>query len=189
MLNAFRQQLKQLSLESRDPYTSIVRRLVGPRAAVEYEKPLRQMILALPDMAHQVHQWTDAPALPAPLRPLNTFVLRYLFHPDDFLSEKNLGLFGYLDDAYIVASVYERILSQSRANGGRLTVGDPALAKNIPQWTALVRALLPNETKKMDQLLDEVKYHKENGYSAVIHRVAKSSVMARKLEKEVGRGR
>src|SRR5690349_2313879 len=111
MLKALREQLKLLAANPKNHYTSIIRRLAGPREAVHYEQPLRRMILAMPDMIILLRNWTDESGLPARVRRLRGFVMEYLYNPNDFLSVRSSGLFEYLDDAYLVVRAYQLILA------------------------------------------------------------------------------
>lgn len=184
MLNAFKAQLKHLSLDPRDPFTAIVRRLSGLRSAVRFGQALRQMVLAMPDMVYQIERWTEEPAQPPTVKKLHAFALRYLYHPTDFLSEDSLGFFGYVDDAYVVASVYQRTMDDRDWVGLKPFIEHSEIAKNIGGWIDATRLLIPKETTRIDQMLDEVKFHNDGSFFWAIRQASKGSTLARKLEKE-----
>jgi hypothetical protein len=156
MLKALGEQLKVLSADPRNHYTSTIRRLTGPREAVRYGQPLRQMILALPTMIAQLRDWSDESGLPVRVRRMQVFALAYLYDPTDFLSADSTGFFRYLDDAYLIARIYQRTLDDKDSHGVKNRSDDAAFAKHVPVWIDLARRLLPKETAKIDDLLDEV---------------------------------
>ena len=106
MLRALKQQLIQLSEDQKDPFAAILKKKVGARQAKALAGPLKNFILVLPEMIAQVRVWSDAQNLSEQIHNLNGNLLTYLYHPADFLHDEGYGLFGYLDDAYLVGSVY-----------------------------------------------------------------------------------
>lgn len=156
MLKALKDQLKQMAMDPKDPFTAEVRRRAGALEAVHLENPLRQMILHLPDMIAQVRRWTSADHVSPETRRLHEFILAYLYNPSDFLPEKVLGLFGYLDDAYVVASAYQRTAQSDDWAELRPLVDNVGLSIRIPDWMRMAQELLPNETARIEQMIDLV---------------------------------
>lgn len=162
MLSAFHEKLKKLADDPGDAFRAAVIARVGPRDAVRYEGPVRNMILAVPEMLTQISVWSRDLGLPEPLRRAQMFALAYLYNPDDFLPESTHGLFGYVDDAYIAAAVYNRTLQEVGPAGLRPLVDNTALSLRVPAWVELTRALLPDETDRIERLLDEHRTPREN---------------------------
>jgi len=155
MLKALRNQLKLMAVDPNDPFTSTIRKLVGAREAVRYEGPLRRMILAMPCMITQIRGWFSDSQSPAASRRLHGFAMVYLYSPKDLLPEHRLGLFGYLDDAYLVAKVYHRSLSAPGSTGLTPFPEDEKLSQEVPQWIGLANQFLPEVTAAIDRMLDE----------------------------------
>lgn len=156
MLRALGEQLRLLAADPRNHFASAIRQRAGPREAARYGQPLRRMILAMPRMIAQLRRWSCREGLPARVRRLQGFALAYLYDPVDFLAASQTGLFRYLDDAYLVARIYQYALRDRGAGGSRNSSGDRALARCIPAWVELAQRLLPAETARIDRLLDEV---------------------------------
>ncbi|MFH2204761.1 MAG: hypothetical protein ABIJ96_16730 [Elusimicrobiota bacterium] len=156
MLRALGEQLKLLAADPRNNFAVALRRLTGPREAVRYGQPLRRMILAMPPMIAQLRAWSDRSGLPVRVTRMQRFALDYLYVPIDFLPTKDLGLFRYLDDAYLIARIYQLTLADHDAAGIKNQGNDADLATNVPEWIELARRLLPKETAKIDELLAEV---------------------------------
>jgi hypothetical protein len=166
MLRALGEQLKLLAADPRNHYASTIRRLTGPREAVRYGQPLRQMILALPPMIAQLRNWSDESGLPVRVRRMQVFALSYLYNPTDFLPADGSGFFRFLDDAYLIARIYQRTLADKDASGLKNRSNDASLEKQIPGWLDLAKCLLPREMSKIDELLDEVAQGKLKKYAA-----------------------
>lgn len=156
MLNAFREQLKNLSEDPRDPFHLKVRKRVGKRATLLLEKRLRQLIVITPDMIQRVYLlWKQFPE-DAPARRVSGYLLTYLYHPQDFLPEDQHGLFGYLDDAYFAALVYEYVLEAVEGTGYNPTALDKRFVKDIANMKASARLVIPDEAKKIEAMFSEI---------------------------------
>ena len=155
MLQALKSQLKTLAADPHDEFSTQIRRLVGAYEAVHYTKPLRSLILVMPELIAQIRTWMEAPGIPAQLKRVHGFLLSYLYHPTDFLPESD-GLFGYLDDAYLVGRVYARTMQQLDHRTRRTLPNLADLSGQMATWLDLARRLLPTETQQIDHLLDEI---------------------------------
>jgi len=155
MLRALGEQLKILAADPKNNFASKIRQLSGPREAARYGQPLRRMILAMPHMITQLRLWNGEASLPARAKRMQEFALSYLYDPIDFLSARSSGLFRYLDDAYLIAKIYQTTLDDFKASGTKNPSQNSALSKNIPTWIDLAKRLLPKETAQIDKLLDE----------------------------------
>jgi len=154
MLRTFNDRLKTLALDPRDSFTTEIRRIAGPRTAPFYEHALRRMILRTPAMLAQIRAWAAASEVSSETRRLHDFALAYLQNPQDFLPERNHGFFGYLDDAYLVASVYDRTMHADDWAELSPLVDDLSLPPEVPGWISAARALLPDVMAKIDRTLD-----------------------------------
>jgi len=155
MLQALKSQLKILAADPHDAFSTKIRQRVGAYEAVHYTKPLRSLILVMPDCIAQIRSWMEAPGIPAQLKRLHGFLLSYLYHPMDFLPEGD-GLFGYLDDAYLVGCVYARTMEQLDHRTRRTLPNLADLSGQVAPWLDLTRRLLPAETQRIDHLLDDI---------------------------------
>lgn len=154
MLKALSRQLHLLAKDSQDSFSANIRKRVGARDAVQFTEPLRRMILAMPNMISQIHSWSLESGQPWKIRKLHSFALAYLYNPTDFLPEKSFGLFGYLDDAYLVASVFQRTMEEIPDAGLRPLAENGLLWKNIPEWLEATRRLIPDEAAQIEGMLD-----------------------------------
>lgn len=156
MLHAFKTQLKSLSEDPSDPFHLKVRQRVGKRATLLLEKRLRQLIVITPEVIQRVYLlWKQFPE-DAPARRVSGYLLTYLYHPQDFLPEDQHGLFGYLDDAYFAALVYEYVLGAIEGTGYSSTALDKRFVKDIAHMKASAKLVIPAEAKKIDEMFIEI---------------------------------
>lgn len=156
MLQALKSQLRTLAADPHDPFAAHIRKRVGTVEAAHYTKPLRSLILVMPELIAQIRAWMEQPALPPRLKRLHGFLLGYLYHPTDFLPEDSAGLFGYLDDAYLVGRVYARTMQHLDHRTRRTLPNLADLSGQLAQWLELAQQLLPAETQRIEHLLDEI---------------------------------
>jgi len=175
MLKRLREHLKSLATDSRDPYDSIIRRLAGPRDASCFGRSLRVMILAMPDLLAQLEAWAAESGLPARHRLMRGFALAYLNHPENLLPTRTLGLFGYTDEAYLIARVYYLTMRDPDWSGQRYHVDDEELARAVPEWLELARRLLPADTARIDRLIEDVSHGREDAIVTALSRSSKRS--------------
>lgn len=154
MLNAFREKLTRLANDPQDPFRRRVMERVGPLEAPRLEAPLRGMILAMPDMLGQIAAWSKELGMPQPLKRAQVLALAYIVNPEDLLPEGDAGLYGYLDDAYIVAATYYRTMQEVGPAGLRPLTDNVSLALGVPEWVEIFRRHWPELAERIDGLLD-----------------------------------
>ena len=161
MLNALRQELTRLAENPHDPFALKINQRLGGRRDEELVASLRSLILVMPTLIAQIRAWLETPDMPSETKRLHGFLLAYLYNPIDFLRDVESELFSYLDDAYAVASVYYRTLSEIDWRERQPLKDAEDLPKKIPVWLDMTRRVLPDETIKIDRLCDAIAEGKE----------------------------
>jgi len=150
MLAAFKEELKRLADDPNEDFHNKVRKRVGKRATSILENRLKQIILLMPTLVKRIRiHWEDKRSA-AETRKLGSFLFAYLYNPMDFLSKDEHGLLGYLDDAYLVVDVYERVLKGS----ANLSEEDKSYLTVIAKTKKYVEAVIPEESKKIKKMVD-----------------------------------
>ncbi len=152
MLRALKQQLIQLSEEGKEPFLAILKKKVGSSQAKVWAGPLKNFILVLPEMIAQVRIWSDTKDLSEQIHNLNGNLLTYLYHPADFLHDEGYGLFGYLDDAYLVGSVYHTTLRALGPENSQLAPHQAEIAAQVETWLDVTRRVIPKETALIEKM-------------------------------------
>ena len=150
MLVALKEHLVLLAVEEGKDFS----RQVGARLATKHLKKTDvsrciNLILLMPDLIRTVRLWSVDSRLPKEVKRLNGFLLTYLYYPADFLPEHEHGLFGYIDDAYLIGRVYH-MARQFKTDG-------PIGAAELSGTLDLIRRIIPKESRIIDRMIDEIK--------------------------------
>ena len=151
MLVALKEELKRLAVDPNDPFHSKIKNRVGKRATEVLEKRLKQLILIMPTLLKRIRIHWDRKDSSVSTKKLGGFVFAYLYHPEDFLSEKEHGLFGYLDDAYLVICVYEKVLQENL----NIDAEDLEFLTVIHKTKKYVESVIPEETRKIREMVEQ----------------------------------
>ena len=155
MLNAFKQQLKQLA-KNHEEFLEHVELRVGQEKAGEYMEPLKNLVVVMPEMIAQIQSWSNDAQVPSNEKKLHGFMLTYLYHPVDFLPESGKGLFGYLDDAYLVGSIFSHTMRLIDFDTRRTLPNLAPIASSVEGWLNIAKEVIAPEAKKIDKLLEEL---------------------------------
>lgn len=167
MLSAFKEKLKDLAYDSGDSFKTAVKRRVGKRATALLEKRLKRVILLMPELVSRAYRHWNSDAASSQIKRLGGFLLTYLYHPKDFLPEEEYGFFGYLDDAYLVLIVYESVLLDLQKNRVVISAWDEDFLSQCALWKKSVRAVIRDEAKRIDSMLEEILMGREGALDAV----------------------
>lgn len=149
MLKALKEELKRLSIDPADNFHGKIKKRVGKRATEVLEKRLKQIILLMPSLVNRIRAHWEEERGNVRIKKLGGFVLAYLYNPKDFLSKDEHGLFGYLDDAYLVVVVYEQVLRDTE----HITDEDRDFLELIAKSKKYVKAVIPDETQKIEDMV------------------------------------
>ncbi len=167
MLNALKQQLVHLSQEDDGRFLSALKKRVGTSQAKLHVEPLKNFILVMPEMISQISVWSEEDRVPAEVRRLHGYVLTYLYHPVDFLHDEGYGLFGYLDDAYVVGSAYQATISQIPKEKRKHLPHHKDLAEQLENWLSQVRSVLPKETVHINKMMSDLLKGEEGSFQNI----------------------
>lgn len=150
MLAAVKEELKRMAADPKDDFHGKVKKRVGKKATQILEKRLKQIILLMPSLMKRIRIHWEAEGTDVEIKKLGGFVFAYMYHPHDFLSKDEHGLFGYLDDAYLVVNVYERVLQGVPS----LSEEDQEFLEIITKTKKYVKAVIPDETQKIEEMVE-----------------------------------
>ncbi len=154
MLRAFKSELQRLRKEEYAMFHAQIRGRVGKRATQKLEEPLVQQILLIPDLMQRIHYYWKQPYVRGDVKGLSSYVFAYLYNTNDILPSDDHGLFGYLDDAYLVGLVYEHVLEEVSRQYLPIAPEDDDLREQVAQNQKSIVKVIPEEAKKMDELFE-----------------------------------
>ena len=123
MLKALANQLRNLATEDEAGFRECIRKRLGGGPTDEQVKAVKEFIFLLPPVLQQLSDYWSDEACPSQAKKLSVRIITYIYSPDDYLPEEEHGLFGYLDDAYLVVSAFLRQAAAAREDGRAFLVG------------------------------------------------------------------
>lgn len=164
MMRAFKERLKEMAADPKEPFSEIVRRRVGKTRAPALSVSLRNLTVLLPDLLGSLHAWSGDARVPETVRRASGDLLTYMYHAKDFIHDDQ-GLFGYSDDAYMAGSVYAAFLE---SGGGR---GASPSLKEVRAMLSAAREVLPRECAQMDLVLEDLLSGRRERFDKMLEKV------------------
>lgn len=156
MLKAMKEQLLSLAKDENKEFHTVLRKRIGKKATSVLEDRLKRSITLLPDLVSRIYfYWNRGKSL-SQTKHLGGYLLTYLYEPDDFLSNKKWGLFGYLDDAYFVVSVYSKVILEELAGQRKISAMDLGFYEETKSLIPCIKSVLPEETRKIDDMINGI---------------------------------
>ncbi len=166
MLEEYRTRLKVLANDPNDTFDEQVELMKTADAALVCS-PLRDMVLTSPAMLEAVQAWSGDASVSPHFKKTHGFLLSYLFHEDDILPDNIHGLFGYLDDSFLIGLAFQRAAAERSAWGKRLSPDLQDIALQVPGWLNLCRRLLPDETHRLELMFNDLIHGDQAGCHSV----------------------
>lgn len=157
MLKAFYRQLRYLAGAKDDPFHVHVQNRVGKRAVAALEDELRKAILLMPDIMSRISVLWSRLEERSRVKEVGSYFIAYMYNPQDFIPEDEAnGLFGYLDDAYLVSLVYDLLTEDLIHSGEYLSKEDEHLRKMVVGFKRKIKSVIPVEAAKIQQMIGEI---------------------------------
>lgn len=169
MLKAMKEQLKTLALTDKQNFHVHLRKRVGKKATAILEHKLKEIIVLMPDLVSRIYMHWNKSANRSKVKKMGGYLLTYLYTPEDFLSTNEWGLFGYLDDAYFVAKMYTQVIDEIKESGGTVAGIDTKCYDQAKYLKKYVRGVIPRETRKIDDMIIELKKGHSKIYQELFH--------------------
>ncbi|MBM4043706.1 MAG: response regulator [Planctomycetes bacterium] len=147
-------RLRHLGRSGGTEFAQRIRQRVAPHEATECESSLRGLVRMMPSLLGRLRRlWTQT-AVSSDVKKLNGHILGYLHHPQDLIAEDEHGLFGYVDDAYLIATVYLRA-AEGLSHDHPLKRGEERhLMLQTQRLLLKARRVIPTEAEKIDRMLE-----------------------------------
>ena len=154
MLKALANQLRTLASEQEDRFHKSVEKRLGGKATEEQIKAIKEFIFLLPPVLQQLSDYWKDESLPSEAKKLSGHIITYIYNPDDYLPEEEHGLFGYLDDAYLVVSAFLRIQDSYLRDWQDKSAMELKLVERARELIVVPEIVIPEEAKRIEALLD-----------------------------------
>ena len=146
MIRKLQARIEKLQSEHQVDFLRQVRQRVGKKASLVLEPRLSDLVLSMPEQLRRLQaHWQSSPDNPAKRRH-SDLLYSYVLHPVDLVNEEREGLFGLVDDAYLVSE----ILLRENPPG----LGD--FEKRLKKGRDAARKVMPLTCRAIVRLIDGV---------------------------------
>lgn len=157
MIAVFEEHLKRMTVKHAEPFHAELRKRVGKKATAVIEKRLKHLIMIMPRLLSEAYERCRREEVPHEIRRLVGYALTYFYHPMDILPEGEDELFGYLDDAYFVGLVYEKLLeADSDLKESGLSSFDRDFLKMFPKLKRNLKSVIPEESEEVRRIFEKL---------------------------------
>lgn len=163
-----KEQLKLLAQDQDGKFHAILRGRVGKRATRILETRLKQIIVLMPDLVEKIYSYWQSNKTPTETKKLGSYLLTYMYLPNNFISQKEWGLFGYLDDAYFVSKMFTAVIEDLQAHGCKVRSEDLIFYEEIKMLKQSVRIVIPKESLKIDEMIRELSNGKQEQFFKLV---------------------
>ena len=154
MLKALNERLNRLAHDPNDDFHVQIRGRIGKKATRLFEQRLKNLICLMPQVLARGLGYCKRKEVPGDIKKSIGFALTYLYHPNDFLPEDHERLFGYLDDAYCIALIHEKVLKTLRKARVPVSAADQDFLKQFALTKRSVKAVIPEEGKAIVEMVN-----------------------------------
>ena len=154
MLTALQNHLRALAGESNGRLKKEIESRWGDKVTEEQVHKIKEFIFLMPPALKVLSKYWSEKTTPHEAKHLAGLIITYVYHPHDLISDKEHGLFGYIDDAYLVVSSFLRINDMYLHNWDEKSDMERDLAKRAKELIEVPRLLIPEETKKIDETIE-----------------------------------
>ncbi len=154
MLNALELQLRNLARDSYKQFTDEVSGRVKGKPTDEQLAALKEFIFLLPATLRQLSKYWNRKDTPPDAKRVSGFLMTYVYEPNDFLSETRHGLFGFLDDSYLVMQAYLKIQDRFLRDWHQKSFEELELIKRAEKLIVAPQMLIPAITSRIDKIVD-----------------------------------
>lgn len=153
MLKALSDKLKELARNTDDDFRAAVKKRLDGKVTEEQISALKEFIFLLPPTLKILDSYWDDPKTPPDVKKLSGLLIAYIIRRDDIFSDEKLGLFGYLDDSYIVVSAFMKIQEVILRDWQDKSPEERDLSKRALKLIVAPRIIIPDETSAIDEVM------------------------------------
>jgi len=153
MLQALYNELKDLSDNSFDQFRETIKKRLDGQITEEQVSTLKEFIFLMPPLIKILNSYWNDKNTPADAKKLSGLILSYILKPNDFISEEKYGLFGYLDDAYLVVSSFLHIQDLYLRDWQDKSEDEISLTRRARELIVAPDIVIPEEATRMKEFI------------------------------------
>lgn len=153
MLKALQNHLRNLANEKNGLLKKEIEQRWGDEVTDEQVQSIKEFIFLMPPALKVLSKYWSEKTTPSDAKHLAGLIITYVYHPHDLISDEKYGLFGYIDDAYLVVSSFLNIQDMYLRNWDEKSEMELDLAQRARDLINVPRLLVPEETKAIDKAI------------------------------------
>lgn len=154
MIKALSSQLQELAKNDDEKFRAIIKERLDGKVTEEQIGALKEFIFLLPPTLKILNSYWDDPRTPLDVKKLSGLLIAYIIRRDDLLSEEHLGLFGYLDDSYLVVSAFLKIQEMYLRDWQDKSPEERELWDRARKLIVAPRIVIPEESTGIDEVME-----------------------------------
>jgi uncharacterized membrane protein YkvA (DUF1232 family) len=156
MLKVLDDQLRSLANLKDDDFRRAIAARLNGKATEDQVKSVKEFIFLMPPVLKQLTNYWNEKKTPAEAKRLSGFIVTYIFHPDNLISLENNGLFGYIDDAYLVVATFLRMEEMALKDWRAKSSAELELWERCRAHLAAPKLVIPDEVARIDEMIDSI---------------------------------
>ena len=153
MLKALQNHLRSLANGKDDILKKEIEARWGSEVTNDQVQAIKEFIFLMPAALKVLSTYWSEKKTPSDAKHLAGLIITHVYHPHDLISDEKHGLFGYIDDAYLVVSSFLRIQDMYIHNWDEKSDLERDLAQRARDLINVPKILVPNETKAIDEAI------------------------------------
>ncbi len=154
MINRLANQLKNLAENNDAVFREAIKKRLNGITTDEQIGAVKEFIFLLPPTLKVLTGYWSDKATPHEIKNLSGLIIDYILQPNDFISEDGNGLFGYMDDAYLVVSAFIRIQDLYLRDWQNKSPEEIDLTQRARRLMATPKIIIPDESSRIDEIID-----------------------------------
>ncbi|UCE67663.1 MAG: hypothetical protein JSU85_06560 [Candidatus Zixiibacteriota bacterium] len=154
MIKALSSQLKELAKSDEENFRTAIKNRLDGKATEEQISAVKEFIFLLPPTLKILNSYWDDPKTPLDVKKLSGILIAYIIRRDDLLSDEHMGLFGYLDDSYIVVSAFLKIQEMYLRDWQDKSPEERELTERARKLIVAPRIVIPDEATGIDEVME-----------------------------------
>ena len=155
MLKALQNELRKLADVSIDQLHQEISKRSGARATEEQVHAIKDFIFLMPPTLKVLSKYWSDKKTPHEAKSLSGLIITYIYHPQDLISDDEHGLFGYLDDAYLVVSSFLKIQDMYIRNWDEKSELERDLIERARALINAPQIVIPKVTERIDLVIED----------------------------------
>ncbi|MFA6550868.1 MAG: hypothetical protein WCT36_05985 [Candidatus Gracilibacteria bacterium] len=157
MFRFYQSRIKKLINDSSDRFIEFVSRVWGCEAPEELVADLKSLITLSASLLKRIYILWPKLGKHSKLRNIETYLFPRFNGPDILAAdEQEVGLFAYLDEAYLIALTYELIIEELLDKKVKVYGHDRFLLKEAARLRRKAKVVIASEVSKINMTLGEL---------------------------------